>query len=596
MTSAAYLTLFLLLAATIAFATGRWRPDAVAVLVLLVLLLSGVLEPQAGFAGFSSPALIAVAAVYVVSAALERVGIAATLGRRIFQMAGRSEVRLILAFSLVAGLLSGFMNSIGAMAVLLPAAMATAREARISPSRLLLPLALGTRLGGNLTLIAGPSNLIASDALARAGFRPLSFFEFLPIGGMFLIAGVTFVALVGRRWLPQIPVRDAPQPGRLMDLYRLQERLFEVRIPEESPLVGRTIAESDLGKSLGLTVISITRGNRHIVAPLRDELIRGGDTLIVQGRMEDLADGGALHAAGLGALRQTTVPVLESYEVQVAEVILAPRSHLAGKTLREVGFREKYGVTVLAIWREGRPRRTVLVDLPIQHGDALLVQGRRDRIRLLQRDPDFLVLETDERPAPRSERAPWALLAVVVMVAASLGGLQIAIATLVAAAIVVLTGCLSADEVYRAIDWRALVFIGAILPLGTALTATGAADALVRGALGAFGTTPLLTMATLLGISIVLNQLMPSIASVALLAPIALQAATAAGANPHALMMAVIAGTGTTFTPISNPVNLLVMGPGGYRMRDYVRVGLPLAVLLGIVGLAVIPLFWPLSP
>ena len=596
MTSAASLTLFLLLAATIAFATGRWRPDAVAVLVLLVLLLSGVLDLQAGFAGFSSPALIAVAAVYVVSAALERVGIAATLGRRIFQLAGRSEVRLILAFSLVAGVLSGFMNSIGAMAVLLPAAMATAREARISPSRLLLPLALGTRLGGNLTLIAGPSNLIASDALARAGFRPLSFFEFLPIGGTFLIAGVTFVALVGRRWLPQIPVRDAPQPGRLMDLYRLQERLFEVRIPEESPLVGRTIAESDLGRSLGLTVISIARGNRHIVAPPRDELIRGGDTLIVQGRIEDLADGGALHAAGLGELRQTTAPVLESYEVQVAEVILAPRSHLAGDTLREIGFREKYGVTVLAIWREGRPRRTALVDLPIQHGDALLVQGRRDRIRLLQRDPDFLVLEADERPAPRSERALWALLAVVVMVTASLGGLPIAMATLVAAALVVLTGCLSADEVYRAIDWRALVFIGAILPLGTALTATGAADALVRGALGAFGTTPLLTMVTLLAISIVLNQLMPSIASVALLAPIALQAAAAAGANPHALMMAVIAGTGTTFTPISNPVNLLVMGPGGYRMRDYVRVGTPLAVLLGIVGLAVIPLFWPLTP
>lgn len=595
-TTAAYLTLVLLLAATIAFATGRWRPDAVAVLVLLVLLLSGVLDLQAGLAGFGSPALIAVAAVFVVSAALERVGIAATLGRRIFQLAGRSEGRLILAFSLVAGMLSGFMNSIGAMAVLLPAAMATAREARISPSRLLLPLALGTRLGGNLTLIAGPSNLIASDALARAGYRPFSFFEFLPIGGTFLIAGAAFVALVGRRWLPQIPVREGPQPGRLMDLYRLQERLFEVRIPDESPLVGKTIAESDLGKAFGLTVISIARGPRHIVAPPRDELIRGSDTLIVQGRLEDLPDGGALHAAGLGELRQPTAPVLESYEVQVAEVILAPRSHLAGTTLREVGFREKYGVTVLAIWREGRPRRTALVDLPIQHGDALLVQGRRDRIGLLARDPDFLVLEAAEQPAPRSGRAPWALLGVVVMIATSLAGLPIATATLVAASIVVVAGCLSAEEVYRAIDWRAVVFIGAILPLGTALTTSGAADVLVRGVLGAFGTTPLLAMATLLAISIVLNQLMPSIATVALLAPIALQAAATAAANPHAFMMAVIAGTGTTFTPISNPVNLLVMGPGGYQMRDYVRVGSPLAVLLGFVGLAIIPLFWPLNP
>lgn len=596
MSSAAYLTLTLLLAATIAFATGRWRPDAIAVLVLLVLLSSGVLDLQSGFDGFSSPALIAVAAVYVVSAALERVGIAAALGRRLVQLAGRSEARLVLAFMVVAGLLSGFMNSIGAMAVLLPAAMATAREARISPSRLLLPLALGTRFGGNLTLIAGPSNLMASDALAQAGFRPFAFFEFLPIGGTFLIAGVIFVALVARRWLPQTPPPAAPQPGRLMDVYRLKERLFEVRIPEESPLAGKTIAESDLGRALGLTVISIMRGNRHIVAPARDEVIRGGDALTVEGRIEDLADGSILHAAGLGELHQTAAPVLESYEVQIAEVILAPRSHLAGKTLREIDFREKYAVTVLAIWREGRPRRTGLVDLPIAHGDALLVQGRRDRIRLLQRDPDFLVLETEEQPSPRSAQAPWAALAAVVMVLASLGGVPIALATLVAAAIVVLAGCLSAEEVYRAIDWRALVFIGAILPLGTALTTTGAAEAVVRGALMAFGATPLLALATVVTISIVLNQLMPSIASVALLAPIALQVAAAAGANPHAFMMAVIAGTGTTFTPISNPVNLLVMGPGGYRMSDYVRVGVPLAILLGIVSLAVIPLFWPLNP
>lgn len=595
MSESAYFTLGLLLVASVAFATGRWRPDAIALLVLLALLLLRVIDPLTGFAGFGSPVLVAVAGVFVVSAGLERVGVAAMLGRRIFNLAGRSELRLILAFGTVAGLLSGVMNSVGAMAVLLPAAMAAAREARISPSKLLLPLALGTRLGGNLTLIAGPSNLIASQALAVHGQRPFTFFEFLPIGTGFLLIGLAFIALVARRWLPDIPVAEAPQPGFLTEVYRLRDGLLEVRIPEGSPLIGKTIAESDLGRSLGLTVISIARGARHIVAPSRDEILEGGDSLIVQGRVEDV-QAHSLRAAGLGELREPATPVLESPDVRVVEVIPAPRSSVAGKTLREIGFREKYGVTVLAIWREGRPRRTGLVDLPVQLGDALLLQGHRKRIKILKRDPDFLVLEPDESAVPRPGKTLWALLAVAIMIATSSAGLPIAVAVLLAAAVVVISGCLTAEEVYEAIDWRALVFIGAMLPLGNALTSTGGAGSIVSGTLGAIGKTPPLGLITLLGGAIVLNQLMPSVAATTLLAPLALQASAATGANPHAYMMAIIAGTGTTFTPISNPVNLLVMGPGGYRMSDYVRVGLPLAFLLGTLSLLIIPQFWPLIP
>lgn len=596
MSAEAVLALGLLVAAAVAFAAGRWRPDAIALATLLALLLSGAISLDAGLAGFGSSPLIAIAAVFVVSAGLERTGVAASLGRRILALAGRGEVRLIVAFTVAAGLLSGVMNSIGAMAVLLPATMAAAREADISPSRLLLPLALGTRLGGNLTLISGPSNLIASELLVQHGFRPFAFFEFLPLGGAFVLAGVAFIALIGRRWLPDVPIHEAARPEHLVDLYRLHERLFEVRVSNDSPLTGKTIAQSDLGRALGVTVLSITRGGQRIIAPPPNERLLSGDRLVIQGRLEDLEQSAGLRHTGLSSLQEPLSTVLESPDIRVAELLLAPRSGLAGKTLREIGFREKYGVTVLAIWREGRPRRTGLVDLPVQLGDALLVQGHRERLHLLQREPDFLVLEPDAPAEQRTERAPWALLAVGVLVAASVADVPIALATLLAAGVVVFFRCLRVEEIYQVIDWRALVFIGAILPLGTALSGTGAAAGLSEIALRTLGTNPLLALGVILVVSIVLNQFMPSIAAATVLVPIAIQAAGATGANPHAFVMAVIAGTGTTFTPIGNPVNLLVMGPGGYQMKDYVRVGLPLAIVLGIVSYLLIPTVWRLSP
>lgn len=592
MTVTGSLTVAILILAIVAFAMGRWRPDAIALLVLLALLASGILQPAAAFAGFGSPVLVTIAAVFVVSAALERTGLAAHLGRRVFAVAGAREPVLILAFGITGGLLSGVMNSIGAMAVLLPAAVATAREAGISPSKLLLPLALGTRLGGNLTLIAGPSNLIVSAALAQAGFRSLGFFEFLPIGGTFLVVGMLFIGLLARRWLPSTAPAERRRTGRLLDLYRLRERLFEVSIPTDSPLAGKTLVEGGLGSEWRLSVLSIRRGRRRIDAPSPDERLHEGDRLLVQGRIEDLSGSDALAAAPLADGREPGP--LETGSLRIVEITLAPRSNAAGKTLRELAFREKYGVTVLAIWHEGRPRRTNLSDLPLQHGHALLVRGRTDRIRLLARDPDFLVLDLEPLPPLRPERAAWAAGGVLLMVALATGGVAISVAALAGAAVVVAAGCLTAEEVYQAVDWRSVVFIGAMLPISTALTVTGAAEAAVNHLLAVSGSSHFWTLAALLIAGIVANQVMPSVAATVLLVPVALHAASTTGANATALMMGVIAATGTTFTPISNPVNLLVMGPGSYRMADYVKVGLPLALLLGGVALVVIPLVWPL--
>ncbi len=577
--------------------SGRWRPDFVAVAVLLALLLSGTLTPEQGFAGFGSPALLAVASIFVLGAALERVGLATWAGRRILRISGGSEVRLVLTFGLAAGLLAGVMNSLGAIAVLLPAAMATAREAKVSPSKLLLPMALGTRLGGVLTLIAGPSNLIASQALVDGGAAPFGLFTFFPLGAAFLLAGMAFIALAGRRWLPNVPPVDVPQPGRLMELYRLQERLFEVRIPDDSPLAGRSIAESELGKALGITVVGVSRAGHMVTGPARSERLRAGDRLLVQGRLEELSAAGALEPLGLHGAKAAEAYAIEAGDVRVAEVLLPPRTLLVGKTLRDLNFRYAYGLTVLAIWREGQPKRTMLGDLPLQVGDALLVQGHRERIRLLARDPDFLVIETGAADPPRTDKVPWAVAAVVTMVLLSVSGLaSIAVATLLAAAIVVAAGCLSAEEVYQAVDLRTLVFIGALIPLGTAVTATGAAATVVGGTVDLLGHTPTIALIGLLVIAAALNQVLPSVAATVVLAPLAFHLATATGASVYPFMLAVVAGTGTTFTPIGNAVNLLVLRPGGYAMRDYFRLGLPLALLLILLGAVIIPMLFPLRP
>lgn len=587
--------LVVLAAATVAFLSGRWRPDFIAVAVLMALLLSGVVTTEQGFAGFGSPALLAVASVFVLGAALERVGLAAWAGRKILRIAGGNEARLILTFGLTAGLLAGLINSLGAIAVLLPAAMVAAREAKTSPSKLLLPMALGTRLGGVLTLIAGPSNLIASQALVDRGAAPFGLFTFFPLGAVFLVVGLIFIAAVGRRWLPSVASIDVPRPGRLMELYRLKERLFEVRIPDDSPLVGRSIAESELGKTLGVMVVGVTRGVRVITAPTPAERLHGGDRLLVQGRFEELSQAGALEPLGLHGAKAAEAYAMESGDVRVAEVILPPRTSLIGKTLRGMNFRESYGLTALAIWREGQPKRTILADVPLQVGDALLVQGHRERIRMLKHDPDFLVIETGEVEPPRHERAPWAVLALAMMVILSVSGLaSIAVAALLAAVVVVASGCLSAEEVYKAIDLRSLVFIGALLPLGTAVATTGAASAVVKETLAVFGQSPLPALVGLLTAAAVLNQVMPSVAATVVLAPAAFNVATLTGANVYPFMLAVVAGTATTFTPIGTPVNLLVMRPGGYAMKDYFRVGLPLAVLLVVLGVLIIPALFPL--
>jgi len=593
-----WITLGILLAALAAFAWGRLRADVIALSTVLAVGLSGVVTPSAAFAGFGDPTVITIATLFVLSAGLERTGVAYRLARWLIRTVGVREVVLIVTFMALAGILSSVMYHMAAMAMLLPVALAICRETGLSSSRLLMPLAIGARLGGGLTLIGKPSNLIVSGLLVKAGFAPLSFFAFFPVGIAMLIVGVVFMATYGRRLLPAGGTGQFASSGLawrdLHETYKLPERLFRLRVEAGSSLVGRTLYEASLGDAFGIVVLAIARGRQRIHAPSGREDVREGDVLLVEARPEALD-----RLNPQGSMKIEPEPGAEDGfftedEAGLAEVVLAPRSELAGKSIRELGFRARYALNVVAIWRDGRPHRTGLADVPLRFGDALLVQGPRERIRDLGQEPDFIPLS--EPRVMRTSRMVFALAAAAALIVLGATGIvPISLAALLAAGIVVIGGCVTADEAFRAIDWPTVIVTAGLLPLGLALQTTGAATAVAGGLISLAGHGRLAALVLIFLGQFAIGQIVPAVPATILMGPIALSTAVTLGANPVPFMITVAGATSATLlTPLSHPISLMVMGPGGYRFTDYTRVGAPLAALLTATLLGVVTLLWPL--
>jgi len=593
-----WITLGILLAALAAFAWGRLRADVIALSTVLAVGLTGVVTPNAAFAGFGDPTVVTIATLFVLSAGLERTGIAYRLARWLMRTVGAREVVLIVTLMVLAGILSSVMYHMAAMAMLLPVALAICRETGLSSSRLLMPLAIGARLGGGLTLIGKPSNLIVSGLLVKAGHAPLSFFAFFPVGIAMLAVGVIFMATYGRKLLPtRVTGRFASSGLAWRDLhetYQLPERLFRLRVDAGSALIGQTLEQTSLGEAFGITVLAVARGRQRIHAPSRREVIHSGDMLLVEARPE------ALDRLGpQGSVRIEPEPGAEDGfftedEAGLAEVVLAPRSELAGKSLRELGFRARYSLNVVAVWRDGRSHRTGLADVPLQFGDALLVQGPRERIRELGQEPDFIPLS--EPVAMRTSRMVFALIAAAALILLGATGITpISLAALLAAGVVVIGGCVTAEEAFRAVDWPTVIVTGSLLPLGLALQTTGAAAAIAGGLVSLAGHGPLAALVLIFLAQFAIGQVVPAVPATILMGPIALGTATALGANPVPFMITVASATSATLlTPLSHPISLMVMGPGGYRFTDYTRVGAPLAALLTVTLLSIVTLLWPL--
>ena len=598
MTPQIALTLFILGAAIALFLSQRWSTDVVSLLVLLTLVLTGLLTPAEAFASFAAPVVITIGSIFVVSAALFQTGVATRLGRSIVRLAGDSEPRLIAMLMVGAALLSGAMNNVAVTAVLMPVVVGISLNTGRAPSRLLLPMAYAAVVGGTLTLIGSPPNLIASETLAREGYAALGLLEIAPIGALSTLTAIVFMVTIGRRLLPDRSLEEKFQrarlPGQLIDLYRLPERVFTLHVLPQSPLIGQTLVESELGHEYGLTVLGIINQSGSRIAPSATHQIHVGDRLLTQGGPH------RIQRAATEKSLKWEIATLEERDllfgdVGVAEVTLTPRSPLAGKTLREMDFRERFELTVLALWRGGEPVERYISDEPLRLGDAFLVQGPWRKIRLLRDQPGLLVISEDEDIPRRSRKAPWAIAILLAMLATVVVGLlPLAVAALGAAILTVLTGCLRVEEARNAVEWRVVFLIVGMLALSAAMQETGAAQWIALTILSPVaGLGHLAVTAVLLLITAALTLGISNHATAALVAPIALSVAASQGLDPQPELLAVAVGTTVAlFSPFAHPGFLLVMGPGSYRFRDYVRVGLPLSAVIFVTTLVGLALLW----
>lgn len=592
------ITSIILVFAIILFLSDRIRADLVALLVLVALGISGVLTPQETFSGFSRSAVITILAIFILAEGLERTGVTQQIGNLLLRVGGTKEWRLIIVVMLAGAFLSLFMNNIAAAAVLLPAVGGAANKAKIHPARLLMPLAFSTILGGMATLFT-TTNIVVSSLLRDQELVGFGVLDFAPVGIPLVLAGILYMALWGRFNLPaQSPLQqfDTGSVDDLTGVYRLDERLFRARIPAGSYLIGKTLVQSTFRETYNLSVIAIERGGKSLLYPPPDVVFEQGDVLLLQGKLDEFRKKDVEPYLEILPVRGWSEEDLESPEVVVVEVALTPRSNLIGQTLREVHFREKYGMNALAIWRAGRPVRTALTDLPLQFGDGLLLQGKRSRLPVLKSETNLIVLSQEDVTPVKSKG--WLALTIMglTILMASFSRLSVGEVMLGGALAMMLAGILTMDEGYRAIEWKSVFLVAGMLPMGIAITKTGLAAILTEtliSVLGGAGGTAILIGLFLL--TVLLTQAMNGAAVAAIIAPIGINIALELNLNPQTIAMAIALATSTAFiTPLGHPVNILVMGPGGYRFRDYVKVGLPLTILLSIVVIVLLPLIWPI--
>lgn len=597
MTSGAVVLFAILAIAIVVFISERLRADVVAILVMLSLGLTGLVAPRQVFSGLSSSAVILIIAVSILTGGLFRTGVSAVIGRWLVRTAGSSELRMTAFVMAAAAGLSLFMNNIASAAVIMPAVMDASRRTGLKPSKLLLPMALATQLGGMATLFTTAS-IVASGVLQTAGLPPLGMFDFAAVGGSAALLGYAYILIVGRRALPELsPIADVvaqqTRATRPSDRYQLGQRLSAVRVEPGSGLIGQSLTQTHIGSRLGLAVLALDRDGRRQPTPPGEERLKVGDVLIVSGHADRVA---ALTLLGARLLPAAETDLPATADATFAEILVAPRSRVLGTSLRGLNFRSRHGLTVVAMWHAGRLRRTDLGDVSLRGSETLLVYGPREKLDRLRADPDWVVLAVDERGALRPRKMWLALIILALSLGAAVATTwPTSVVLFVGALAMVLTGCLTMEDAYQSIEWRSVFLVGSMLPVGLALSTTGAAAQLgdlITHSLGAAG--PLAVVAGLFGLTALLNQFIPGGSAVpAVLVPIAIAAAHSLGVDPRAFALVVAVATGTSMaTPFAHPVNVMVMGPGGYTFGDYVRMGLPLILTtLGAV-LITLPVYW----
>ena len=581
--------------ALVLFASGRLRYDLVALLALFAGVVVGVVPGEDAFDGFGHPAVVTVAAVLALSRGLSDSGATAAVASTL-QPLFRVQLAHIASLSGVAAALSGFMNNVGALALLLPVAIRSAKDAKRSPSLLLMPLAFGSILGGLVTLIGTPPNIIVATYRAQAFGEPFYMFDFTPVGVVIAVAGLLYVTLVGWRL---IPVRRSAE-GDAANAFGMEDYLAEARVVAESPAIGKTVRALDpeIGDK-DVRVVGIIRGERTIPAAPRYTRIQEDDILLLEAAPESLKETTAALGVEIIDPGAPMAGLLASDDVALVEAVVSVGSRLENRTVAAARLQQRYGVNLLAVSRQGKPYRGRLAQFRFAAGDLLLLQGEAERIGDVVSAIGCLPLAErglgqfgggNGRPMLAT-----GLFAGAIAIAA-LGLLPIAVALLGAVLGMVLSRILHVRQLYEAVDWSVIVLLAALIPLGAALERTGAtglaADYL---ATHAAGLPPWLTLAVILVVTMTVSDILNNAATAVVMAPLAASVAGALGVNPDAYLMAVAVGASCAFlTPIGHQNNTLVMGPGGYRFGDYWRMGLPLEIIIVAVAVPTILVVWPL--
>lgn len=579
-----------LVASLVLFLQGKVRYDGVALLALLTVTLAGIVEPEDAFLGFGHPAVITVAAVLVVSHGLMNSGVVAILSEWLGKTGERPVVHLAV-LTITIALLSGFINNVGALALLMPVALRLAKSGGYQPSMLLMPLAFGSLLGGMTTLIGTPPNIVIATFRNDATGEPFRMFDFGPVGAAVALAGVAFIVLGGWRLVPR---RESGRDQE--ERFAVGEYMAEVRVPPESKAIGMTFADLEREFAPELAIVSLVRAERQVPLPSPRDVIREDDVLIVEtgaDQLETMAEKLELQYEGRNS---PTVGSLSSDEVSVVEAVVASGSRIAGRSAYSVRLRSRFGLNLLAVSRSGRRLANRLSRAELQPGDALLIQGYAESLPSYLRYLGLIPLQ--ERRLGKGERQKLTFTVGVFLVAiaaTALGFVSAPVALVAAGLVMVLTRVLSLEEVYEAVDWPIIVLLGAMIPVGGALETSGAADRIGQLILDVSGEYPVgVALVIVLVGTMFLSDLVNNAAAAVLMAPIGIRLAEGFDASVDPFLMAVAVGASCAFlTPIGHQSNTLVMGPGGYRFGDYWRLGLLLEVVIVVVAVPVILLVWP---
>ena len=586
MTAEGLIVLGILIGIVALFVSEKYPLDVVAMLGLGVLLLLGLVTVQEGFSGFSNPATLTVAAMFVLSAGLQRTGATTAVGRLMVRFS-RNHFTALVVIMVTVTVMSAFVNNTAAVAVFIPLVTILASRRKLSASKLLIPLSYASQFGGVCTLIGTSTNLLVSSISEEAGYGAFTMFEFSRMGLVLFVAGVVFFLVFGR-WL--LPDRQTPQ---LATAYQLGEFITELRVRQGSALVGKSVLESRLGEDHDITVLRVLNTEEDGWAPLR-RILQPDDVLLVRGSLTDLIRLRGTMGLRINADFELRDETLQTEDLRLVQALVAPDSRLIGHTLKEIDFRNRYRALVLGIQRRGETINKKLSSVKLGLGDALLVQAHETEIRELRRGDDLIVL--NEVPGSLLRRkAPLAIgILVAVVGLAAFDVVPILVAALLGCVALVMTRVLRPEDAYRAINWQVIFLLAGVLPLGIAMHTSGAAGWLAEQTVGLVGDMgPVAVLAAFYLLTAIMTETMSNAAAAVLLAPIAISTAEQIGADPRPFLMAITFAASTGFsTPVGYQTNTMIYVPGGYRYTDFLRAGMPLNLIFCILSVIFIPRFW----